>query len=345
MFILFIASACLLNIVTFSGLSVNAEAISNNSVSNSTSDSSQLSSVSESVAASVAATAAKAANLPVANNAANLSVSIAAVDEMSKSSTTSSVAAKPQIVKPSSSERKTVIYYMTNAGDTVESVASKYSLSSDTVKWANNLTSDTLDVNEKLTILPVDGILYTVKVDDTVSSIAQKYGVNAERIISFNDLELTGIKAGQQIILPGGVLPDDEKPKTPAANSSTSNSGTSVSTNSIANVVAGNGYDYGYCTWYVYNRRAQLGSPVGSFWGDAASWIYYAKLAGYSTGHTPKVGAVMQTSNGYYGHVAVVENVYSDGSIRVSEMNYSAWDVVDYRTISASSAYSYNYIY
>ena len=333
MFILFIAAACLLNVVTFSGSSVNAEAISNNSVSNNTSDQSQLSSVSESVAASVAATAAKAANLPVANNAANLSVSIAAVDEMSKSSTTSSVALKPQIVKPSSSERKTIVYYTTNAGDTVESVASKYSLSADTIKWVNNLTSDSLDVNEKLTILPVDGVLYTVKTDDTVSSIAQKYGVSAERIISFNDLELTGIKVGQQIILPGGVLPDDEKPKSPV-------------TNSIANVVAGNGYDYGYCTWYVYNRRAQhFNSPVGSFWGNAASWIYYAELAGYSTGHAPKVGAVMQTSNGYYGHVAVVENVYSDGSIRVSEMNYSGWDVVDYRTISASSVYSYNYIY
>lgn len=31
----------------------------------------------------------------------------------------------------------------------------------------------------------------------------------------------------------------------------------------------------------------------------------------------------MQTSQGAYGHVAYVENVNSDGSVEVSEMNYN----------------------
>ena len=31
----------------------------------------------------------------------------------------------------------------------------------------------------------------------------------------------------------------------------------------------------------------------------------------------------MQSTAGYYGHVAVVERVYSNGSIKVSEYNYN----------------------
>ena len=52
--------------------------------------------------------------------------------------------------------------------------------------------------------------------------------------------------------------------------------------------------------------------------------------------NTPKAGAVMQTSQGAYGHVAYVESVNDDGSVKVSEMNYNGGPgVVSSRTISA----------
>ena len=45
----------------------------------------------------------------------------------------------------------------------------------------------------------------------------------------------------------------------------------------------------------------------------------------------------MQTSQGAFGHVAYVENVNNDGSVKVSEMNYNGGPgVVSTRTISAS---------
>ena len=54
----------------------------------------------------------------------------------------------------------------------------------------------------------------------------------------------------------------------------------------------------------------------------------------------------MQTSQGYYGHVAYVESVGSNGSVTVSEMNYGHGPgVVTTRTISASQAASYNFIH
>ena len=50
----------------------------------------------------------------------------------------------------------------------------------------------------------------------------------------------------------------------------------------------------------------------------------------------------MQTSQGAYGHVAYVESVNDDGSVKVSEMNYNGGPgVVSSRTISAQAG-SYN---
>ena len=64
---------------------------------------------------------------------------------------------------------------------------------------------------------------------------------------------------------------------------------------------------------------------------------------GYTVNNTPKAGAVMQTSQGAYGHVAYVESVNDDGSVKVSEMNYNGGPgVVSSRTISAGQAGSYN---
>ena len=46
----------------------------------------------------------------------------------------------------------------------------------------------------------------------------------------------------------------------------------------------------------------------------------------------------MQTSQGAYGHVAYVESVNDDGSVKVSEMNYNGGPgVVSSRTISVAS--------
>ena len=60
----------------------------------------------------------------------------------------------------------------------------------------------------------------------------------------------------------------------------------------------------------------------------------------------PAAGSIMQNYEGPIGHVAYVEQVNGDGSILISEMNYNTPPgIVDYRTIPASMASSYNYIH
>lgn len=305
-------------------------------------------SVDQRIAADLAASTAETAGLAVASNVSNLSISLSAKAELSQSD--SSVLTKPQIVQVS--DLRGISTYTAVAGDTAPSVASKYGVTPDTIKWANNLPSDAITFGTVLKIPNIDGVLYTVKNGDNIDSIASKYSTNRDRLVSYNDLEASGVAPGQQIVLPGGILPINERPgySLPVAAARTSGalarSAPSVSGPvSINNV--GNRYDYGYCTWYVYNRRAELGRPVGSFWGNATTWASYARNAGFVVNGTPAVGSVLQNSwqAGGYGHVAVVESVNSDGSIFVSEMNYVGWNIRSTRTISAGEAASYNYIH
>ena len=79
--------------------------------------------------------------------------------------------------------------------------------------------------------------------------------------------------------------------------------------------------------------------------GNANSWAS-AQAAGFTVNNTPEEGAIMQSSEGAFGHVAFVESVNNDGSITVSEMNYDGGPFsISTRTISASEASSYNYIH
>lgn len=104
-------------------------------------------------------------------------------------------------------------------------------------------------------------------------------------------------------------------------------------------------YDFGFCTFWVSKRRAEVGAPIPQNWGDAHSWDDNAFLAGYRIDHTPQQYAIMQTDAGDLGHVAFVEEVGSDGGWKVSEMNVKGWDILSERTFKASQANDYNFIH
>ncbi|MBK3719697.1 Secretory antigen SsaA precursor [Staphylococcus arlettae] len=119
-------------------------------------------------------------------------------------------------------------------------------------------------------------------------------------------------------------------------------SSSSVSLSS-ASGSSSNLYTAGQCTYYVYDK---VGGKIGSTWGNASNWASAAASSGYTVNNTAKAGSILQSSTGAMGHVAYVENVNSDGSVEVSEMNYGQGaGVVTPRTISASEASSYNYIH
>lgn len=104
-------------------------------------------------------------------------------------------------------------------------------------------------------------------------------------------------------------------------------------------------YTAGQCTWYVFDKRAKDGKTISTFWGDARNWAGQSSSEGFNVDHKPEKGAILQTSNGAFGHVAYVERVNSDGSIFISEMNYVGTYIISTRTISSAEVSSYNFIH
>lgn len=305
-------------------------------------DNSTVPTVDEVASASVSATVAQSAGYLVASNVQEHANSVAVRTSLAQSSDANYLS-KPQLV--GQGQRHGVTKYTVKQGDTVPSVAALFQLTAQTIKWANNLSSDALAPGQELSIPATDGVLYTVQAGDTTDSIASKFGVSKDRIVSFNDLELGGLSPGQQVIVPGA-----QQQQAPGASSSSKSSSAATTSGfsfGASPVFGGNGYAYGYCTYWAASRRAQVGRPVPNNWGNAATWADGARAMGMRVDRVPEVGAVMQNGGGWggLGHVAFVERVNPDGSWTISEMNFSGWNVVDQRTLSAADAASYNFIH
>lgn len=114
----------------------------------------------------------------------------------------------------STQDKKEVINYTVQPGDTIYSIADSYKISINTLLWANSLTSSSIvKVGQNLVILPVDGVLYAVRSGDTISGIAQTYKAQSQSIISYNNLvSQDDIYIGDILIVPGGVMPKKATP-------------------------------------------------------------------------------------------------------------------------------------
>ena len=298
--------------------------------------------IDEVASAQVAKQIAQGANLLIADNVANLADSLEARVEFAAS--TDAYLAKPQIVSTDARTSQDIINYVAKEGDTVSKLARQFGVTSDSIRWANDLSGDSLKVGAELEIPPVSGLIYKVKSGDTPTSLAKKYSANADQIVSFNDAELTGLVAGTRIVIPNG-----EEPAPPAP--TYFSSGNNYSFSSITPVYGGNGYSYGYCTWHVANRRAAIGRPIPRNLGNAVTWASIAAASGLVVSETPAAGAVLWHKNssyiaGGYGHVGFVESIDANGNARVSDMNYtSGWNAVSYRTLTKDEFAQYLFIY
>lgn len=102
--------------------------------------------------------------------------------------------------------------YTVQNGDTLSAVADKYGISSDTIKWENDLTDkDSIKPGQKLRILPVSGVSHKVKSGDTLASVAKKYSAEQQAILDFpfNDIpDDFSLKIDQVLIVPDGSPPE-----------------------------------------------------------------------------------------------------------------------------------------
>ena len=256
---------------------------------------------------------------------------------------------KPVAVPTAAARSHSAAAYTVAPGETVKSVATCFGVSEDSIRWSNfdalKSTEKDVSAGQQLVIPPVNGLVVTAGDGDSAASLAARYHADVQAIIDFNYLrDPDHLSAGQQIVVPGGTGPDFEKPapvRVVAAAPVVRASATySVSPGGVpAGASGGNRFAYGYCTWYVASRR-----PV-PWLGDAWQWYGQAQAYGWSTGQTPRAGAIMVTWESGWGHVAIVERVNADGSWLVSEMNFVGWGVISQRTIKPGTVPLIGFIY
>lgn len=201
-------------------------------------------------------------------------------------------------------------------------------------------------VNTTAVPVPPQPVVHIVQPGESLEKIASRHQTSWQRLYAKNtavadpDMIVTG--STLTIPLVDEQLADRPLPVEPAPAPVTQESTVSTAPARRAPAQAtaprgassGNTYSYGYCTWYVKNKRPDLPNNLG----NADTWVSRAAAQGIPTGSTPRVGAVGQRGM----HVVYVERVNADGTIFISEMNREGWNVVSTRIVPASY---FSYIY
>ncbi|HSN73811.1 MAG TPA: LysM peptidoglycan-binding domain-containing protein [Anaerolineae bacterium] len=121
----------------------------------------------------------------------------------------------------------TPIIYTVVSGDNVNKIAARYSISVRDLMAANDMSSDLLQVDQKL-VIPAAGsagageaassevapagptatpVVYVVKRGDTVNIIAARYGISVQDLMAFNGMNSDLIQVDQKLTIPLGDVP------------------------------------------------------------------------------------------------------------------------------------------
>lgn len=211
----------------------------------------------------------------------------------------------------------TISVYIVQEGDTLSGIAKLFDVPVNTILWANDLSkSAPLQVGQKLTILPIPGVIYTVKKGDTLASIAKRYGGDVSEIASYNGIDEAGLVVGSEIIVPNGELaaapapassPKSSPKKATVGNEPAHNVGPRGDAAEVAYYIAPiSAYveTQGIHGYNAVDLAAPVGTPVvASATGD----VIVAKAGGWNGGYGSYV--VIQHGNGsqtLYSHMSRV---------------------------------------
>lgn len=204
--------------------------------------------------------------------------------------------------------RSSIIGYTVERGDTISTVAQKFGISENTVKWVNNLTNDNLTIGQTLKILPVSGVAYKVEGGDSVYSIAKKLNTNPQKIVdfpfnTFANPETFSLVTGEILVVPDGVPVEKQASVEPVY---------SETVNPTA-VTSSGGYFWPihgiitqYPSWYhmAYDLAAPIGTPIVAAKNGIISHV---SVGGWNWGYGTYVE--VDHGNGYktlYAHMEAV---------------------------------------
>ena len=93
-------------------------------------------------------------------------------------------------------------YYTVKSGDTLWGIARKYNMSVNDLKSLNNLSSNNLNIGQKLIVSKASSNDYTVVAGDTLWGIARKFNVSVDDLKSLNNLTSNSLSIGMVLKIP-----------------------------------------------------------------------------------------------------------------------------------------------
>ncbi len=106
------------------------------------------------------------------------------------------------IPKTNNNQTQNNITYTVQKGDSLYQIANKFNTTVEAIKKANNLATNTLQINQKLTI-PVSKqpTTYIVQKGDSLYQIANKFNTTVDKIKKTNNLATNTLQIGQELII------------------------------------------------------------------------------------------------------------------------------------------------
>ncbi|MCG2695071.1 peptidoglycan DD-metalloendopeptidase family protein [Candidatus Parcubacteria bacterium] len=97
--------------------------------------------------------------------------------------------------------------YVVKEGDSLSQIAKMFSVSVNTIVWANDLHNNIIKKGQSLIILPVSGVRHEIIKGETLASISKKYKGDLDEIVQFNDLKVDSkLAIGDIVIVPEGDM-------------------------------------------------------------------------------------------------------------------------------------------
>lgn len=219
-----------------------------------------------------------------------------------------------EIYKPKSDQ---ISVYVVREGDTLSQIADMFKVSSNTIRWANDLTGE-IQPGQQLVILPVTGVKHKVKSGGTIADIAEIYKADAREIALFNGISVnTQLQAGMEILVPNGQLHTEKKTTKTASKSSGSKSGGTTAKSSggiFKNPVPGAIKTQGIHGYNSVDFGASVGTPI---YAAAGGQVIISRTGGWNGGYGNYV--VIKHDNGSQTLYAHANEVFVSSGEWVSQ--------------------------
>lgn len=186
-----------------------------------------------------------------------------------------------------------VFRHKVQEGETLSQISDLYGISSNSIRWANQLPNDTIKSGQVLRIPEIDGAFVKVKKGDTLESIAARNNGNVADILDLNSniIDYTNpvLNEGMEVFIPGGEIPLPTPTRRSYIYALQPRTNTAPPTN-VVNIPAGSfihplsncggwSWSRGYSSWH---RGSDMAKSGGCWVNAAASGV--VTRAGWSNG-------------------------------------------------------------